>query len=312
MRAEVADAWPKWITDHEGSTNWLYPDTHRNKAGKWDPLPTTGIGLQLGDGQGGVNSFGLALPWRMGSGSYARESTIQAEWETMRRLGPIGPGGAYKKYAALFLDESVVTWCFEKKTQDNWAAILASFPNVQTWPASAQLAIMDMAWWMGAAFFETWPKLSAALHMENFFEAAKESISVAKAPRDYEHQTLFMNAGKVVAAYPVLSKEVLWTHTETVTLEIPGQPNLTLAARSSINTATFVSFQATIFSLTAWYVQRMLRALHHYTLEVDGLWGKASASAWDEFLRLNKLTGGSSKENLTLLSNKSKLFLEVY
>jgi hypothetical protein len=288
----------------------MYPDTHRTKDGRWDPLPTTGIGTQFGEGpetQRNVNSFGLSLPWKTATGNYVRESAIVKEWERLRGLGLIGSGFAYESKAKLFLDQDVVQWCFETDTILKWASADKTFPNTETWPASAQLAFMDMLWWMGASFFESWPKLSAALHSEDFFTAARECVSVAKADRDYEHQQLFTNAGKVVAAY--IDKEHLWMPKDVV---IPITP---LGAETYpalvVIKASQIANTPTKFNLQAWYVQRMLKRLGFYTGAVDGLWGSVSAKAMNAFVVDAKHTGGLSAANLKLLSAKSRFFLDV-
>lgn len=314
MRDSVRSAWPSWIRGYEGTTNWLYPDTHRTN-GDWTPLPTTGTGNQIGDENRNVSAFGLSLPWRvwtngvpseaqLADAPYATEAQVKAEWTRMKSKGLIGSGFAYKPYATLWLQQDVVNWLLDGKTDSNWASLVNDFPDAEKWPADSQLALMGMAWWMGVNFWEGWPKLTGYLRAQNFFGAAANAISKAKAPRDYEHQNLFSNSGAVAAVTG--DRITLWRKASPFFVTNGGRAYLAL---KELDASLLASAPVATFDLTAWYAQSMLAKLGYYDLVIDGEFGPKSKAAYAAFCKSNTLPNAITKDSLYLLGQKAKWYL---
>jgi hypothetical protein len=313
MQAVVNATFPVWIRGYEGECNWLYPDTHT------PPLPTTGTGNQIGDGKGGISPFGLSLPWRkvvtdgrnfpsqttLANAPWATEAEIKAEWQRLLSLDITGSGFAYKRYATLWLEQSVVDFLLFGKMDANWNSLTSDFPEADLWPADAQLAIQGMAWWMGPNFWERWPRLTMYLNGQNFYGAAANAISVEHADRDYDHQHLFTNAGAVAALS--LNRGVLW---------LDGTPKVTIGTTnfltlSQLDASELKAADVNSFDLDGWYGQRMLEKLGFYTLVVDGEFGPRSRTAYNNFCKSKTLPQDITQTTLSALSQASKYYLPV-
>ena len=287
MRDSVNAAWFDSIRSYEGYTNWLYFDTHK------PPLATTGVGNMIDTGNG-LSNFGLALPWRDKDGDYATESQIKAEYNRLEALGISAQGGfAYQKHASLFLDESVIKWMVFLKTDEFWSILAKTFPDIEKWPADAQMAIMNMAWWMGPRFTDSWPTLTGALRAQDFVKAALNCTTVNPSARNPHNVARFRNAARV---------RFLWG-TDTALEDrlfgikpIDGMP--------TVDVSNVIAALPNVKSVDALRVQDMLKVAGAYTSVVDGLFGKLSKAAW------NKWSGDKAMtiDTLTKLSNETLLY----
>lgn len=287
MRKSVSDAWFESIKSYEGYTNWLYFDTHN------PPLATTGVGNMI-DGGNKLTGFGLSLPWRFVDGTYALESQVTDEYIRLRALGIQNQGGmAYRSYAKLFLDESVVKWMVNLKTLEFWNILKKFFTDIEIWPADAQLAIMNMAWWMGPGFYQSWPNFSAACKAQDWIRASQNCTTVNSSRRNPDNVRRFLNAAKV--KFMEGDPEKLW--------DLENAPGVT-----SISAGKIAAAKSNVYLVDAEIVQRMLSILGFYTVKIDGLFGPMSRTAFANWAKSAKLKNtGLSVTNLTKLSNATIL-----
>jgi hypothetical protein len=80
-----------------------------------------------------------------------------------------------------------------------WGHLEGYFPDIEEWPAAAQLGLLLMAWAMGPHVPKWhpngWPHFTAACVAQDWLKAAAESeISGARPARNKEHRDLFLSA----------------------------------------------------------------------------------------------------------------------
>jgi len=289
MRASVSAVWYTSIKSYEGYTNWLYFDTHN------PPLATTGVGNMI-DAGGKLNDFGLALPWQFKDGTYATEKQISAEYTRLKALGINKQGGyAYKDYAELFLDEDVVKWMVALKTDEFFNILEKFFTEIEMWPADAQLAIMNMAWWMGPNFVNSWPNFSAACKAQDWIRASENCTTVNPSARNPHNVKRFLNAAKV--RFGGLDPEVLYDQFDA--------PGLVSISANKVATA-----KASVYNQDAEYVQRMLAELGFYSVKIDGLFGNMSKTAFANWAKVAKQSNVINVTTLNALS-KASLMMRV-
>jgi hypothetical protein len=208
VHTSVAAAWPAFCASYEGRCTWLYLDTKR--------LPTTGLGhrvFTVGDM--------VALPWLTKDGKPATDTQKRAEWAAIGKRTDLAPKGgfAYQSVATLHLSDATVDGLLTSDTPAYWNPLVKVLPQLESWPADAQLALLDMAYNLGAYFLgSSWPNFTAACKAGDFTKAAIYCLRAVKAPRDYRHQRMFTNAATVVmlGADP----ETLWLD-RTPSLPVP-------------------------------------------------------------------------------------------
>jgi hypothetical protein len=213
MRASAAAAWPALCTQYEGRCYWLYLDTLF--------YPTTGLGYRVVD----LESM-RSLPWLTSADTPATQNQIDAEWRKINNRRDLAAKGgfAYKSAASLHLDDVAVDGLLAITTSTFWSTLTKTLPDLDAWPADAQLALMDMAWNLGPNFLgPKWPNFTKAAKAANFDAAAASCLRSVKAPRDYRHQRMFTNAAAVV--HHDLDPAVLWdTHDPTSGPATPPEP----------------------------------------------------------------------------------------
>jgi hypothetical protein len=215
MHTSVRAAWLDFNRPFEGRLHVMYLDTHRDDKGNLAPLVTTGVG-NLIDPVGEA----LRLPW-FHWGNPAAPATpdeIRAEWEMIKshtELAPLG-GRAFEAIATLELSDDAIDALCMQKLAGNEALLkahVAEFATFDTWPADAQMALLSMAWGMGAGFVFgrdshgqlkvlLWPSFRAACDALDFDKAADECRmsevgNPGVRPRNDANQRLFHNAAVV-------------------------------------------------------------------------------------------------------------------
>ena len=290
MRDSVQAKWYDSIKSYEGYTNWLYFDTHN------PPLATTGVGNMI-DSSNGLTDFGLALPWRFTNGLYATEKQIVAEYNSLKALNISAKGGnAYKQYARLFISEDVVQWMVDNKTSGTWSALKGQLPDIESWPADAQLALLNMAWWMGPYFLKSWPNLTAALKAQDWYTASLNCTTINPSRRNPDNVRRFQNAAKV--RYAQGDYETLY--------DLVSAPGLLILVTKNVATA-----RADSFSTHAKYVQMMLAKLGFYKSAIDGLFGNVSKTAFANWAKSAKVSTAINITTLTALSKASGFLMPV-
>lgn len=206
MYPSVLAAFRKFTVDREGDTDFMYADSKN-----W---VTTGIGNKIDDGSTEHStSFkasdyapALALPWRhRGSGAHATLQEIAAVWQLVKSRIDLNPHGGmiYKSLAGndLYLDSAALGDLVSGTLRNVETHLRALYPNFQTIPGDAQLALVSMAWAMGTERMRlSFPKFNAAVRAGDFVTAARESHMVdANADRNDANRDLLFNAAAVVA-----------------------------------------------------------------------------------------------------------------
>jgi hypothetical protein len=195
MRDSVRAAFPGFVEKFEGRCSWMYLDSKG--------LVTTAVGYLIDSVQAAQK-----LPWKLFDRS-ATPDEIEAEWrminskQDIRHLG----GAAFEKYATLRIDDGTI----DKLTIDRangFAGIMAGlYPDLEDWPADAQLAYWDMAWNFGPRFTDRqasdgylWPKFRAALGKQDWWTAMNECLSgTPGSSRNLARVTLFLRAAIATA-----------------------------------------------------------------------------------------------------------------
>ena len=189
MRKSAAGAWWDFTVGLEGYTTWMYKDVKG--------LVTTGVGNLIDP-----VDYAVPLPWLMADGKLAPPDRVRSAWWTVKndKTMDVQNGGVqYRRLTKLRLTRQAVEVLVKKRTLEMEAAIrrqpdLAAYDS---WPADAQLGIMSMAWAQGPDF-SRWPKFRAAVKVNDFTTASKESHLDGNEPRSKAHAAMFLNAAKVV------------------------------------------------------------------------------------------------------------------
>jgi GH24 family phage-related lysozyme (muramidase) len=211
MHPATSAAWYDFIRRYEGEVAFMYLDTKG--------LVTVGIGNL-------IDPVALALPLpfqfkaqnELGrpAGRAATRAEIEAEWSCLesnpnRRALISGGHRACEPVTNLELSPENRRQLFETKSAANERQLIAQFPDFQVWPADAQLGLLAMAWGLGAAFPERWPKFSAACRQRDFAGASAEStIRDWRAERNIASCTLFSNAAAVLDDLSVYTPSLLY------------------------------------------------------------------------------------------------------
>ena len=258
MRASAAAQFFEDMKVLEGVLNHLYFDTKN--------LATTGTGNMIDTGTK-LTTYGLVLPWRKKDGSYATESEAAAEYSRLKALGIASKGGyAYKKYASLFLDDSVIEWMFEAKRDDMESDVRGFIAGWDDLRADAQAAAMSMVWNVGQNMFNPssksyWPNLSAALKAKDYIKASDNcAVNGTTSERNRRNRKMFFQAARA---------------------ELFGSdPDICFGTTLKISAANIPNGNPVKPGSHAFFTQCLLRAAGTYTSKVDGLFGNISLTAW--------------------------------
>lgn len=203
MRAPVAAAWPAMCSRFEGRTWWHYLDVKY--------LVTTGLGILLE-----TVAESVTYPWfRISDGEPASPTEIAAEYARVKKLRSLAKQGgfAYRPSAKLRLPEASIDHALMVTTELFWNGLKKTHPDIESWPADAQLAVMDLAWQNGPGFTAVkrlgkyvWPSTRAALNAQDWNAAA--AAVPGSGDRHDARVRLFKNAAKVAKAG--WDREVLW------------------------------------------------------------------------------------------------------
>lgn len=180
-------------------------------------LVTTGTGNLIDTVKGAQ-----ALPWLTKDNKLATPAQVEAEWKQIKARQSIKSQGgyAYIKYATLHLSEDTVDALLFSVTDRFWSIMKGTLPDLESYPADAQLALMDLAWQNGPAFLTSWNDTRESVRAKDFAKTAKVIASSLKAsPRTTFRTRLFMNAAAVLRLG--LDPAVLW---DTKTPNKPAAP----------------------------------------------------------------------------------------
>lgn len=189
MRPAVRAAWLAFNAPLEGVVPWMYADVRG--------LVTTAIGILIDP-----MSYALALPWVRRDGSAATPGEVVQDWqrikgdESMARLGH----RAAERVTSLRLTPAGVEAVVLRKLDELDAQLAQRWQEYPTWCADAQLAVLSMAWAMGAGF--DFPRFDAAVRRALWLVAAQECTISERgnpgvAPRNQRNRLLFGAAHRV-------------------------------------------------------------------------------------------------------------------
>ena len=182
LRPAAAAAFLPYTAPLEGVVDHLYLDVKG--------LVTIGVGCLVDP-----VDLALALPmrWRK-TGDHATREEIRAEWlaiKTNRELARLGAGAA-RKHCRLYLAPEDVDALTTARLERTVRALERRFPAFDAYPASAQLALVSLAWACGVAF--AYPKLDAAVRRGDWTTAAAECGIKGNLPRSAAQKRLFEHA----------------------------------------------------------------------------------------------------------------------
>lgn len=199
MRRAVRECFFGWNTPHEGYLTFMYLDQHYGPDGKLDPLVTTGVGNLIDP-----LSEAIGLPWEWPDGRLATVDEIAAAWRRVKfdkTLDPRNGGVQYKTLTTLRLSREAVEVLVLRRLLQNDAILRRRFPEIEAWPADAQLGIHSLAWAYGAAL-ESGPapyiRFCKAADRQDF-EAMAIECGIKRNPGRTAAQTaLFLSAARIV------------------------------------------------------------------------------------------------------------------
>lgn len=120
--------------------------------------------------------FALTLPMVHPDGRYATKSEIAAAWNIVDARQDLGKHGGFifggLKGNELRLPQEAGEDMVRRKLDQTDATLRAMFPEWDSWPACAQLAIISWAWAVGP--HSAYPRMFAALQAQDFEEASHE------------------------------------------------------------------------------------------------------------------------------------------
>lgn len=214
MHLSVSGAFRGFITRFEGNIQHMYLDT----GGR----VTVGIGNLID-----TVEQAQRLPFvRKEDQQPADEEEIRGDWETVKDHQELAASGAaaFAELTSLMLTHEAIAELLVRTLRANEQQLkrIPEFSAFDTWPADAQLALLGMAWSMGAGF--DFPSFRAACARADFLAAAEECSIRNEEQRNRAHQVLLRNAAAVVSVG--LPREVLIYPTIMLQpVEIIGDPD---------------------------------------------------------------------------------------
>jgi GH24 family phage-related lysozyme (muramidase) len=194
MHDSVSAIFPELSRHFEGYVHFMYLDIKG--------LVTIGIG-NLIDSEAVVRG----LPFtNKTTGARATPDEIAAEWRKIKHMPELAQQGhhACEPITELRLADDAIAALVRHRLAGNEALIKATFHDWEQWPADAQLAVLSLAWAVGAGFAPKWPSFSAACHAQDWAKAAehcklKEAGNPGVIPRNQANVQLLGNAQQVAA-----------------------------------------------------------------------------------------------------------------
>jgi hypothetical protein len=150
-------------------------------------------------------SLALDVPWTLEDGSVADQAQVRADWHLLK-----DNAGHYAKlhwkYARaatkVRLTEKAINDLVDKRLRANEAIIRKTFPEWESFPADAQLAMLSISWAVGAAFHIKFVNLANAIHAQKWAVAVgcakiREDNNPGVRPRNAINYLCFANAQAV-------------------------------------------------------------------------------------------------------------------
>jgi GH24 family phage-related lysozyme (muramidase) len=174
---QVLDRLFAFTSPFEGCINHMYLDT----VG----VVTCGIGFAL---------FSPADAAKLG---FVPADHVALDWSAVKACPPGKVAAWYKDHTVCVLPPKGLRAEFDRRVQD-FASILSKGYQLEQYPESAQVALLDMSFNLGAgALLTKWPSLRAACAKGDWATAAKQcSRTGVQAARNQATAALFIAAAK--------------------------------------------------------------------------------------------------------------------
>jgi GH24 family phage-related lysozyme (muramidase) len=193
MKKTVLDIFPSFTEKFEGYVAYMYLDVKG--------LVTCGCGNLIDPVSQAVN-----LPFTKKDGTKASKVEIIAEWTSIKLHTELAKEGhkSAQKYCNLRLSDEAISNLVRSKLEQNEDYLIKHyFADFNFWPADAQLAVLSMAWALGAGFPTKWTTLKNACLAHDWLAAAKnchinEVGNPGIKPRNEANVRLFNSAAEVV------------------------------------------------------------------------------------------------------------------
>lgn len=191
MRASVRDTFVRTMVQWEGEVPWMYLDIIG--------LVTVGIGNLIDP----VDTA-LDLPFVRPDGSPASRDEIRAAWWAVKNAPHLAQHGhrPAARYSTLRLTPDGIRSVVLRKVDQNHDILRLRFPDIDTWPADAEMATHSLAWACGPRF--PFPRLAMALRARDFVAAVQhchidETGNPGLRPRNAGNKRMYRNAARVQA-----------------------------------------------------------------------------------------------------------------
>lgn len=189
MHSTVLPALRNFLGTHEGVCDFMYLDTRG--------LVTTGIGNLIDP-----KRLAGGYQWlRNSDNGRALPSEVDAEWEQIkRRQEHRNRGGLYfRRFTTLHLSPTEIERIFRQKASQFDTSLKGIFPQWNSYPADAQLAMLCHAWALGTGGLRSgWPRYTAACTGRDWRAAAGEfAWRGINAQRRRGMEQMFTNAANI-------------------------------------------------------------------------------------------------------------------
>jgi GH24 family phage-related lysozyme (muramidase) len=194
MHDGVRQIFPEFSKRFEGYVDWMYLDIKG--------LVTIGIGNLIDR-----EHVATALPFtNKATGAAASRDEIAAEWHDLKNRTELAQRGhkACEAVTQLRLSDDAIADLVRRRLAGNEEVLKGIFPAWENWPADGQLGVLSIAWAVGAALSQKFPKFTAACRSGDWLAAAEhgrisEQGNPGIAPRNVANKLLFRNAAAVIS-----------------------------------------------------------------------------------------------------------------
>ena len=172
------------MTPFEGNVSHMYVDTKG--------FVTVGIGNMLPNAKAAQ-----ALPFiNRTTRNAGTAAEIATDFERVAKQPKAKAARYYRDFTALDLPEVQINVLFQKRIDEFRGQLRRAYPKYDSYPNGAQLALLDMAFNLGAgALKNKWPKLNQAIEKLDWAAAAENCVRPdANAIRNSSTVALFKGA----------------------------------------------------------------------------------------------------------------------
>lgn len=162
----------------------------------------------------------LALPMLLADGTKADQADIAADWHKLHDNAAYYAKRAWMVYTNTMrchLDDAGIDALVRQTLAANEAIIRKRFPAWDTFPADAQLAIMSIAWAVGAGFYVKFTNLAHCIDAQDW-EACVATCKIREegnpgvVPRNAKNRFCFHNAA-IVKNCKLDAEKLFWPET---------------------------------------------------------------------------------------------------